>query len=146
MKQILLLALTFLSFNILNAQTFEFEGINYTITDTENRTIEITNSPSASGDIVITSTVGYMGNTYTITSIGNQAFNNNTQITSVVIEENVTSIGIQAFSGCNGLTAITLPNGLTSIGNYAFQYSSGFSSITLPVGLETIRSNFLEYT
>ena len=58
-------------------------------------------------------------------------------ITSVVIGEGVTSIGESAFSQCSNLTSITLPASLTTIGEYAFE-SSGLTSISLPANVTTI--------
>ena len=43
-----------------------------------------------------------------VTSIGNQAFLNCSELTSVAIGNSVTSIGERAFSGCSGLTSINV--------------------------------------
>lgn len=55
-----------------------------------------------------------------VTSIGYEAFNNCTGLTSITIPDSVTSIGSGAFRGCSGLTSITIPDSVTSIGNEAF--------------------------
>lgn len=84
-------------------------------------------------------------NTYTIpngvTTIGNEAFNNHTTLTSLTIPASVTTINQSAFqyAGKDAASfAVTINgNNLTTIGNSAFQ-ESGLSSITLPQGLTTI--------
>jgi hypothetical protein len=43
-----------------------------------------------------------------VTTIGNAAFINNTNLTSVTIPASVTSIGQYAFSGCTSLTSVTI--------------------------------------
>ena len=73
-----------------------------------------------SGDIVISESVTYNGVVYSVTSIGNSAFQDCNGLTSLTIPNSVTSIGDAAISWCSGLTSITIPNSVTSIGNYAF--------------------------
>ena len=67
-----------------------------------------------------------------VTNIGQQAFAYCGKLTSVSIPESVTTIGNCAFCNCNSLTSITIPNSVTDIGNGTFQYCSGLTSITLP--------------
>jgi uncharacterized repeat protein (TIGR02543 family) len=54
-----------------------------------------------------------------VTSIGNQAFQNNSSLTSVVFPATVTSIGNDAFKSTK-INSVTFNEGLTSIGSFAF--------------------------
>ena len=67
-----------------------------------------------------------------VTSIGNSAFEDCSELTSVTIPNSVTTIGKDAFSGCSGLTSINIPNSVTSIGSGAFSYCSGLTSVAIP--------------
>ena len=59
-----------------------------------------------SGLVVIPSTVTYNNTTYRVTSIGNSAFEDCSNLTSITIPESVTSIGDYAFYNCSSLTAV----------------------------------------
>ncbi|MDY3108855.1 MAG: leucine-rich repeat protein [Lachnospiraceae bacterium] len=65
-----------------------------------------------------------------VTSIGDNAFEGCTGLTSVTIPASVTHIGEFAFSGCGALTSITVPDSVTSIGKRAFVGCKGLTSIT----------------
>ncbi|MDD7888306.1 leucine-rich repeat domain-containing protein [Flavivirga sp. 57AJ16] len=112
------------------SQTFEIEHINYQVTSTGGiPTVEIKESPKATGAIDIPETVTYEGVTYSVISIGEAAFIGNA-LTSVAIPDNVTVIGSNAFAN-NDLTSITIPDSVTAINNYAFS-NNNLISITIP--------------
>jgi hypothetical protein len=73
-----------------------------------------------------------------VTSIGNGAFVNCTNLTSVTIPNRVTSIGDDAFSSCSGLISISIGNGVTSIGEYVFTGCSNLVSVIV----ETNNTNY----
>ena len=146
-KQYLINALCGVAFTLLGtaaAQAYDFEvdGIYYNITDRVIREVEVTSynilgSASYSGDVVIPGSVSYNGKTYQVTGIGDRAFYDCNELTSVNIPEGVTSIGDFAFDAC-GFTSITIPDRLTSIGNYAFHDCSLLASIIIPNGVRII--------
>ena len=79
-----------------------------------------------------------------LTSIGENAFENCTSLTNVTIPNSVTSIGYGAFSHCTALTSVTLPNQLTSIDGSAFSQCTSLTSITLPASVTEIASYAFE--
>ena len=70
--------------------------------------------------VSIPTLIQYNGKQYTVTSIGDRAFNGCSSLTSITIGNSVTSIGVQAFFGCSSLTSVTIGNSVTSIGEEAF--------------------------
>jgi hypothetical protein len=72
-----------------------------------------------------------------VREIGERVFDNNQNITSVVIPTGVTKIGNYAFNNCRKLTSVNIPEGITEIGNFAFA-NCPLTTITLPQSLETI--------
>ena len=108
------------------AHHFEINGIFYN--KTSDNTVAVTYkgkyydsySNEYAGDVVIPSSVDYNGTTYSVTSIGESAFEGCSSLTSVVIGNSVTSVGKYAFYSCSSLTSIEIPNSVTSIGGSAF--------------------------
>lgn len=80
----------------------------------------------------IPTSLEYKSATYTVISIGDHAFQQCTNLTSVTIPLSVTKIGDYAFSTCRSLTRIALPDSIKSIGEGAFSECSGISYISIP--------------
>ncbi len=66
-----------------------------------------------------------------VTSIGGFAFSNCWNLSSIEIPNSVTSIGNQAFADCSNLSSIEIPNSVISIGDGAFSYCNSLSTMTL---------------
>ena len=73
-----------------------------------------------------------------VTSIGNSAFSNCSNLGSITIPDSVTNIGNSAFSNCTGLTTIILPASLERIGYNTFSSCINLKSITLPKSIKNI--------
>ena len=141
LRKLIPIACLLVSMNVL-AYDFESGGIYYNITSTEDKTVEVTykdtNYNSYTGDVTIPSTVTHEETEYSVTSIGNKAFQNCTSLISVTIPNSVVSIGNQAFYTCESLTNITIPDGVTTINDRTFYGCVCLNSITIPNSVVTI--------
>ena len=124
-------ALTYAAFN---GYKIEYISGDYVYKELKDETVEIT---------------GYLGKDKTLTipselaekkvsGIGNGAFANMSDLTSVTIQKGITSIGDSAFAMCKSLKSITIPSSVTSIGNSAFRYCWSLTSVTIPNGVTNI--------
>ena len=97
-------------------------GLQLEYEELEDGTVEITKFVSStSTDIELPSVIDGKS----VTSIGSDAFEYCTSLTSVTIPDSVTRIGDDAFGWCAGLTSITIPDSVTSIGDSAFSGCTG---------------------
>ena len=133
----LLALLAVLTFSSAKAQYFETGGIVYGITS--EHTVEVLsnyylhNTPY-SGSIVIPQTVEHDGITYTVTALGETAFESCTTVTSLTLPPTIRSIGSHCFYNCT-FTTLQLPDSLRRIDDHAFLYSS-VTSLHLPACFE----------
>lgn len=83
------------------------------------------------GDVVIPEYVTDDDNTrHAVTSIGDYAFRDCNEMTSVAIADSVTEIRTGAFVNCSKLSKAAVPNSVRSIGNSAFDGCTSLSSIS----------------
>lgn len=102
-------------------------GLAYTV-DSDGKSCTVTGMGSCKDiDVVIPGII----NDYQVTGIGKKAFYYES-IESITIPNGITSIGDSAFEGNSEITSITLPNSIMSIGEEAFKDCTGLVSITIP--------------
>ena len=117
-------------------ETVTINGINFELNS--NGTAKTTGFDEWwNSSVVIPSRFTYGGVQYTVTSIGDYAFFENDNITSVYIPNTITSIGYNAFSGCYSLNSATIPNSVTYIGDGAFNGCS-LTSLIIPNSMTSI--------
>lgn len=112
------------------AHDFEVDGIYYNITSEEKKTVEVTDPSDKKvvdggykfyKDVVfIPEKVSYGGKEYTVTAIGERAFEYNYELLSVVMPNTIRSIKEFAFNGCINLKSLTISSEVSEIGDYAF--------------------------
>ena len=147
MKKHLLKTLFLCLFALVGTTAFaydcEVDGIYYNL-NTTNQTASVTylsdfnRGRVYSGVVHIPEKVVYDGITYSVTSIGDQAFYGCSSLTAVTIPNSITTIGITAFGACSRLTELAIPNSVTSIGDSAFSGCSGLTELTIPNSVITI--------
>ena len=111
-----LFLLTLLPLMTSAAGQVEIDGIWYvldSISDTKTASVASNPNGSYSGFIDIPKSVTYGKVTYSVTSIGDDAFYYCPGLTSITIPNSVTSIGEGSFDGCSGLTSMIVEPGNT---------------------------------
>ena len=132
-RLIAVLALAFATAIPLMADTWTDPDTGYTwMYRINGETVEVVNpsyyaaiSPSPNGNVAVPNTLGGMP----VTCIGDSAFYNCSDLTSVTIPNSITNIGPYAFESCSSLMSVTIPNSVTNIGDSAFQDCSGLMSV-----------------
>ena len=135
-RWLVLIALFACGFLPLHAASLN--DLTYTTTDGK---VTITDcKKNAAGELVIPETVE--GNP--VTSIGELAFRDCSDLREIKIPNSVVSIGNQAFTSCFDLEKITIPNGVVSIGEKVFFFCVSLKSITIPNSVTSIKRGAFE--
>ena len=96
---------------------------------------------SVSGRVNIPSTI----EGYPVIVIGEMAFLNCSNMTSVVIPESVITIADYAFYGCTSLIGVAFYDGVTIIGNGAFAWCRSLRTVIIPDTVAVIGSHAFTY-
>lgn len=122
-----------------NIGKFIYEGINYTVIDSDAKTCRTKEGSSntgvtisgneVTGDLIIPSVVSDGIDEYTVVEIGELSFDGN-KITSVSLPNTVTAIKSFSFSNCYDIVSVELPEDLKEIGYMAFYNCNSLATVT----------------
>ena len=125
------------------AQTFTVGDLNYSIND-DGVSVTVTghvDGQNATGSLTIPASVSYGGNSYSVTQIGDFAFQSCGSLTgNLTIPNTVSNIGSHAFSNCGGLSGnLVIPDGVIEIGDAAFLSCGGLNgTLIIPSNVAAI--------
>ncbi len=100
-------------------------GLAYTI-NSDGTTCTITGVGTCTDTEILIPTVI---DGYTVTAIGDQAFDRCSTATKIVLSDTVTTIGFRAFQYCTSLTELTLPSTVRSLGEQIFMECSSLTTV-----------------
>lgn len=154
---------------VTNGLYYSVSGTNATVASGNDGSHNLNNRRYnqilTSEELTVPSSVTIHGTKYTITAIGDRAFQDNTSLKSVTFEGNVSLNGTAVFQGCDNLETVTfngttnsalggwffaicpklknvnLPAGVTSIGSFAFGGDKNLTNLTLPSTVTSINSD-----
>ena len=139
MKPIILKSATLLLIALIacSASAYDFKAGNlcYNI-NSDGKTVTVTYQNETAprytgltGALNIPTSVKNGSKTYSVTAIGENAFEDCAGITSLNIPNSVTSVAFKAFWSCTAITTVTVGNSARSWGDYVFAYCSGLTTI-----------------
>ena len=109
MKQLIIIFAVLLATTSMMADEFKIGKLTFEIVTPT--TVELIDADKDITNVFLSETINYKGNSYTLTSIGYEAFYYCSSLTSVTIPNSVTSIGWGAFWGCSSLTSMVVASG-----------------------------------
>ena len=127
-----MLLLTVFTVLPLSASALTYGDFTYEVVG--NGAVAITEYTGSATEVNIPTKIG----DYWVVRIGDNAFEGNTRLERVTIQEGMVRIGQSAFKNCTSLRYVTLPQSLRTIWIDAFR-STAIRSIDLPHKLETVK-------
>ncbi|MCH5236571.1 MAG: leucine-rich repeat protein [Muribaculaceae bacterium] len=139
MKKFLLSIISAISLSAASyAYDLEINGVYFNIIDAENRYLEVVQGYNYSGIIILPESISYKGATYTVTSIGENAFFNCADLQYIELPNSIVTIGNNAFYGCTSLEEVFLPDSVATLGSSAFRDCSALEHIVIGTGVTEI--------
>ena len=114
---------------VASADSVEIDGIYYNLISKAKLAVVTSNPNKYSGSVVIPESVTFNEENYSVTSIGEGAFQYCSKLTSINIPNSVTSIGESAFNYCSGLSSVTIGSGIKLMLSYAFANCSNLTDV-----------------
>lgn len=128
-------------------QSSKADTVNYSEGDfsyqltQETKTATLQKYTGISQSVTIPSRIDWDGASYNVTVIGQNAFRDNTTITSINIPKGVLEIDNYAFYGCSVLSSVKLPTNC-QLGKYIFYECDSLNEISIPEGTTSIYDTY----
>lgn len=140
-RRITLCMVVMLTMFVARLSAVEVDSLDYTLNSGDNTASVTACLYQGTKEITVPQTIISGGTTYTVTSIGNNAFLDKTWITKVNLPSSLKSMGFRAFDGCTAMTEITIPAGFESFDDACFQNCKNLQTVTfLGTTLNTLGS------
>ena len=117
------------------------DGACFVVNELGDGTVEITGYAGNSATCVIPDEI----HGKKVTRIGENAFRDRTELTSVTIPDSVKYIFDHAFSNCTSLETVTIPNSVTDIYSRAFYNCTSLKEVTIPASVTDIGDEAFGY-
>lgn len=111
------------------------EGFYYKLNT--NKTASLEEYHGSGGDVVIPSSVM----SYTVVTVAENTFSNNTSIKSATIPNTVKTIGAYSFYGCSALESVTISNSASAIKAATFYNCKSLKTAYIPSSVTSIARN-----
>lgn len=138
------ITLTFLPIGAVAAAPIKFTdgNLKYTV-NADEKSVTVSGTSGKPTQLNIESSISDgNGKSYTVTKIGEWAFNKCNSLTEVTIPNTVIEIDHQAFYYCSNLKKVTIHKGVKTIGPTAFIGCTQLTSITIPGTVTKMDSAF----
>ena len=130
-------------FKTLVDLAFDFQStdskIGYSVLTTNTAEVTLLTTNTIPGTVT-----DARGNTYTVTSVGNNAAKEQLTVSGTVTGPNIIHLGDYAFWKCTNLTSVNFPK-LQTMGRAVFFYCTNLKTVTLPVTMTSIDRNCFEH-
>ena len=132
-KTFTLLILSALMVLTAHGETIDVDSLRYTLNSDGTATVSECLYKSTP-DINIPSSVSDGTTTYTVTKIGQYAFDQKSFITSVTFPETLEYMDFCSFRWCSGLTHVTIPASLKELSSSNFSQCTNLETVTIAAG------------
>jgi len=126
-------------FSEYKKDTWEFEVIEYQVTGGSIYFETISGKIIDADTSVTAAVIPSQIDGWTVSSIGECAFQYCENLTGITLPDSITSIGENAFCACFSLKSIVIPEGVAEIPMWAFSYCRKLATITIPRSVKAVQ-------
>ena len=104
----------------MNAYDFKKDGFYYNLDSYDMTAIVTYGENPYKGNIIIPNEVSYNGRTMSVRTVGESAFKDCVDLTSIQFSNSISYIEERAFQNCTKIRKLTIPSNIGRIDRYAF--------------------------